>query len=107
MTKRLFDHDPLTGITEWFEYDDSDDTFTISTDQDVTDLIEANKVNQNFFNKGDKWGDEINGRTHVARLDLNTYMKLLKDGTLRDAKAFKRWLNDPDNRAFRARLGTV
>jgi hypothetical protein len=109
VSKRLFDHDPLTGVTEWFHYDESNDSFTIQTEQDVTEIVEANKRSQNAFNTGDAWGDKINARTHVASIDLNTYCELVKCfGTAKqNPAAWKRWLNDPDNRAFRARLGNV
>lgn len=108
MTKRLFDHDPLTGQTEWFEYDDSNDTFTIQTEQDCTDLIELNKAHMREFSSGkDKWGDGYDHRTKVASIPLNLYMDLVKKGITRDPVAFKRWLNDPDNFAFRTRPGVV
>jgi hypothetical protein len=107
MTKRLFDHDPLTGITEWFEYDHSDDTFTIQSSQDVDALVEANKDRFNHFSSGaDSWGDGIGGRTWVASIPLNIFFELKKRFG-NDQEAWKRWLNDPDNRAFRTRPGTV
>jgi hypothetical protein len=40
--KRLIDLDPLTGESTWF-YGNNDGTFTISNQQDVTGIIEANK----------------------------------------------------------------
>lgn len=108
MTKRLFDYDPLTGLTEWFEYDDSNDTFTIQTEQDATELLEHNKIARNTFTSGkDTWGDGFDHRTKVASIPLNIYMDLKKRGILRDPVAMKRWLNDPDNFAFRTRPGTV
>jgi len=38
---RVLDHDPLTGITEYFEATETG--FTIRTEQDVTPIIERNK----------------------------------------------------------------
>lgn len=107
MTKRFFDHDPLTGITEWFEYDDSNDTFTIQTSQNVDDLLEANKAHFNEFDSGRSgWGDKIGASTKVASIPLNLYFELRKRFGY-DQAAWKRWLNDPDNAAFRTRPGTV
>lgn len=110
MTKILFDRDPLTGVTEWFEYDDSNDTFTIQTEQDVAPLVENNKFLQSHFNRGDDaWGDGFDHRTKVASIPLNVYFDLKKRfGDMRqNPRAWKRWLNDPDNAAFRTRPGRV
>lgn len=108
MSKRLFDHDPITGITEWFEYDESADNFTIQTTQDATELLRINEISRSNFSSGkDRWGEGFDHKTHVARLPMNIYMDLQKRGILRDPKAFKKWLNDPDNYAFRARPGRV
>jgi hypothetical protein len=110
MTKRLFDVDPLTGITEWFEYDDSNDTFTIATEQDVEAIVEQNKFQQGHFNRADDaWGDGFDHRTKVASIPLNVYQDLVKRyGNMRqNPRAWKRWLNDPDNMAFRTRPGRV
>lgn len=110
MSKRLFGHDPLTGITEWFEYDDSSDSFTIATEQDVSALVEHNKFLQSHFNRADdKFGEGIDHRTHVASLPLNVYLELVKrfGNQRQNPQAWKRWLNDPDNAAFRTRPGAV
>jgi hypothetical protein len=110
MTKRLFDHDPLTGITEWFEYDDTDGSFTIQTSQNVDGLIALNQAHQREFNRpDDRWGDGIDHRTKVASIPLNVWQDLRKRGITpqKDPVAFKRWLNDPDNFAFRTRPGRV
>lgn len=106
--KRLFDHDPLTGITEWFHMEDGDDSFTIQTTQDAAPLIEANREHFNQFDSArTPFGDKIGASSKVASIPLNVYMDLKTKGILRDPAAFKRWLNDPDNRAFRTRPGTV
>lgn len=108
--KRLLDHDPLTGVTEWFEYDDSNDTFTIQNEQDVSGLVEWNGFQANHFNRADdKWGDGFDHRTKVASIPLNIYFDLKKRfGSMREnPRAWKRWLNDPDNVAFRTRPGRV
>ena len=40
MSKRLFDHDPLTGQTEWFEA--TDDGFRIHTTMDAAPILDLN-----------------------------------------------------------------
>ena len=42
--KRLFDYDPDTKTTTWFI--PTDDGFQLYTEQDVSDIIEANKAKQ-------------------------------------------------------------
>lgn len=36
----LFDHDPDTGVTEWFDYDPIQDAVSITTTQDVTHFLD-------------------------------------------------------------------
>jgi hypothetical protein len=108
MSERLLDIDPLTGIKQYIDTDEMTGISTIRTEQDVTGILELNKVHQRQFSNGkDKWGDGYDHRTKVASIPMTIYMDLQKRGILRDPKAFKRWLNDPDNYAFRTRPGTV
>ncbi len=44
MSKRFFDHDPVTGITEY--YHDTDDGFAISYHQDCEAILDLNKLKQ-------------------------------------------------------------
>lgn len=46
MSKRLFDHCHMTGVTEWFE--DTDDGFNIHYEQDAEPIIELNKAKQSM-----------------------------------------------------------
>lgn len=56
---RLLEKDPLTGIERWFQYDSSTKKSTIKTLQDVTEILEWNKVQQNHgddgYNKDKSW----------------------------------------------------
>src|SRR6478609_7220532 len=47
MSKRILDYDPVTGITDYFEYDSLTDTTTISNFQDVEPILEGNKTLRN------------------------------------------------------------
>lgn len=108
MSKRLFDYDPMTGIVEWFDYDESDDTFTIRMDQDLEQIVEANKTQFNTFSSGrDKWGEDFDRKTHVARIPMVVYQQWMIDGKLTDQAFLRKWLNDPSNAAFRTRPGVV
>ena len=109
MEKRLLDNDPLTGIKTEFNYEEdssgqlSKDKFVISTEQDVTKIIESNKRSANAVDKHQKW----NEWSKVASIPLTVYYKLQREGILNDQAAMKKWLNDPDNRYFKTRGGKV
>jgi hypothetical protein len=111
MTDRfLFDDDPLTGERQWFIPDESAGTFTIHTEQNVDAIVEANKQHFNQFSSArTPWGDKIGASTLAARIPTSVYFALVKKfGPARhNPEAWKRWLNDPDNAAFRTRPGTV
>ena len=105
--KRFFDTNPLTGATEWFHYDPDTDGFVIETVQDVEPLIEVNKALHNDTPL--RWGEW----NLVAQIPSVIVMELAKQGIMSQAGAIldearmKRWLNDSDNLAFRARHGRV
>lgn len=42
MTKRLIDRDPLTGEAVYYQYHASDDSATITHEQDVSSVLESN-----------------------------------------------------------------
>lgn len=50
----LFDHDPATGVSEYFDYDPIDDTFAITTTQDVTGFLDRMKALRNAPEISDK-----------------------------------------------------
>lgn len=106
--KFLFDRTPELGITEYFIPSEDEKSFTIQTVQDVDAIVEANAEHRKAFTSGrDHWGDQINGDTKVASIPLNVWMDLKRKGIADDPVAFKRWLNDPDNFAFRTRPGSL
>lgn len=105
--KKLFSHDPLTGTTKFFHYDESvdDKNFAIQTVQETTPIIEANKLEMADMTA--RIGSGKEEFVKVASIPLTIYMDLQKKGITKDPKAFKRWLNDPDNAYFRTRSGVV
>lgn len=75
MDKRLFDYDPLTGVTEYFHYDEATDTTTIETVQDVEPFLDVSKglANDDSYTK-----DGIkNEMWHYASIPVGIQMKLL------------------------------
>lgn len=103
MDKKLFDYDPFLGITEYFYYDPDTDKVTIQQVQNTTRILEQNKAQFNATDERAKWGEW----SKVASIPINLWADLNAKGIVRDKAAFKRWLNDPDNRYFRTRPGQV
>lgn len=103
MERTLFDRDPLTGATQFFHYDEDTDTSIIETVFDVEPLLDFNKSAFNSIDERATWGD---GKM-VARIPGPLYAQLKAKGVVDDEKAFKSWLNHPDNRFFRTRPGRV
>lgn len=104
MSARFFGHDPLTGITEFFHYDESNDTFLIEARQDIEPIVEAARASFNeFTSPRDRWGDH----QRVAFIPNVVLQQLMLEGKLWDQAYMTRWLNDPDNAVFRTRPGVV
>lgn len=102
MRTRILSENPDTGLTTFFHDDDAEGTITIENRVDVQDIIEANKDVANL--KSDGWKGEMH---QVASIPLVVYNDLKKKGIVDDERAFKRWLNDPDNRFFRTKAGVL
>lgn len=88
---------------------DTTDGKVIEVVQDVSDIIEKNKIEYN--NNSTKWGDELFDNK-IASIPMTVVDKLNQQGIMRgfhvlDQKKFKEWLNDPDNRFFRTKQGRV
>lgn len=99
--RKILDHDPVTGISHVFYYDNETDEATITAEQEVEDVVEANK--RLYNDAPERWGDW----NRVAQIPMTIFWDLKKKGILDDQAALKRWLNDPDNRFFRTRPGTI
>ena len=106
MSRTLFDHDPLTGTTEYF-HEFADGSFGMEQVQDVTEIVEHNKRVQNADT------GRFRDFTEVANIGMVEFMDLVQKGVMdlkgkiSDQPAMRRWLNDRDNLAWRARLGKV
>lgn len=101
MSKRLITDDKLTGIKTFLDYDGENDDAVIVKEQDVSEIVESNRVA--FDNAPKRWGD----MTHVGRIPLTVYYELERQGILNDQEALVKWLNDPNNAMWRVRPGTI
>jgi hypothetical protein len=104
MDKQLFDHDPDSGITQWFIPSSDGKQFTIQTTQRVEDTIEANRERYNSFDRKANWKGDMH---HVARIPIQLYYQLKKKGITESDASMKAWLNSPENLYFRTRPGRV
>lgn len=104
MDSEVLHHDPVAGITEEFHFDETFDRIVHSVEQDVTDIVEANKAR--FADVDER--APMTGEMHlVASIPMSIYNDLMQKGIIYDQKALSKWLNDPDNRVFRVRPGRV
>lgn len=86
---------------------DTDNGIILETKQDVTDIVENAKRK---FNESD--GRFTGFATHVASLPLTVIDDLNRKGVMQgfkvlDDKAFRAFLNHPDNRFFRTHPGRI
>ena len=98
--KRVFGHDPLTGITEYWHVTDKGE-YVIEKVQEVQAIADSNK--RQYNDTPDRYSD-VN---KVASIPLSVYYELKRQGIADDPVALKKWLNDSDNRVFRTRAGTL
>jgi len=108
--KRLFDYDPMTGITQYFHYNENTGGWGIESIQDVEPFIERNKKLQNeqdYSKQGIKreWW-------HVATIPIVIQEKWLREDGIdiynKDHwQKVKQKLNDPDWKYLRTSLGRI
>jgi|ERR1019366_4990958 hypothetical protein len=100
--ERVFDHDPTTGISEFFLFNPEDDSFTIRTQQDnESQILEINaEIRKDRTGRFGEWD-------HIAHIPAVVYAQLKRDGVADDPARLKRWLNASENRMFRVREGRV
>ena len=81
------------------EFITQDDKNIYHTQQNVQPVIEQVKV----------FSDNTPGKTlrHAAEIPMVIWTKALREGWHNDKTAWKKWLNDPDNKAFRVWKGKI
>ena len=74
MARMLLGHDPITGISTWFDYEESTDRMILSDEQDVTPILEQARAMRNdgdYSRRGikeDMW--------HYARIPLSILQEI-------------------------------
>jgi len=103
MSTTLLKTDSLVASSCYW-HDQPDGTVVIENVQEVEYIVDDCRREYNGTDERASW----RGFQHrVAQLPLTILLDLYRRGILDDQKAFKRWLNDPDNRYFRTRPGRV
>lgn len=106
-TSRRFNETPEQAIRR-IAHEHGDGSGVLQTQQDVTDVVENNKMNYNERH-GERFQDFT---THVARIPTGIYYELIRTGVIDEKNdpegtRLKAWLNDPDNKAWRSRPGKI
>lgn len=105
--KKILNVEP--GKVETFHYAPHDGTAAIQTETDVTKLLDANK----FERSTQPMRHQSETFNKVASIDVNAaklwcLQKGIKYGEfLNDPNVLRRFLNDPDNKAWRTREGRI
>ena len=81
------------------EFITQDDKNIYHTQQNVQPVIDQVKV----------FSENTPGKTfrHAAEIPMVIWNKALREGWHNDKTAWKKWLNDPDNKAFRVWKGKI
>lgn len=99
---RPFSADPEVKLRKTFHYHDNG-SFTIEEVQDYEPIIELNKFQANDDVPTTR-GENLR---HMARIPMTLLMRLQAEGIFNDKERFEKWLDDPDNFAFRTRRGHI
>ena len=85
------------------------DETIIQTEQQVDHTLEYNKRKSNSYEKGSLIGNTQKHQQHIAEIPVTVYYEMLKKlgDPKHNQKAWKKWLNDPDNRFFRTGGGKI
>ena len=95
------------GKKTWMQFDGDD--MNVVTEQYVDPIVEANKRMANDWRYGNLMGNTQRHQQKVADIPSALYYDLVKKlgEPKHNLKAWKKWLNDPENRHFRTSGGTV
>ena len=116
--ERCLSYDEATGKTEIYHYDAIENRSIIETVQDIEPILIQNRAEYNSFDENARWGSPSRQSQeifhHVGRVPDVILEKMppeMRQGIMSGkglrGKAWKRWINDPDNRMFRTRPGRV
>lgn len=100
-------YDRFGGVTRSIVTHESDPEgqFHVQTSQDMTPVIDTvtsmREANQVVGHRKSR------NMVPVAEIPMVIYEQAMREGWAEDQAAWRRWLNDPDNKAFRITDGRV
>lgn len=103
----VLNHDPDTGITEYFHVLEDGREWAVESRQDVSGVLAVNQELQKLDDG--KWGD---GRC-VATIPFTVLEELQRIGMIdgmfnvKNNTDFAKWLNKAENKRYRTKLGRV
>ena len=105
--KKLLTEDRVAGKKTYFQTE-GDDTHVV-TEQKVDHILEHNKRQANDWRSGSMIGNTQHHHQKVAEIPATLYYDLVKKlgDPRQNLNAWKKWLNNPENRFFRSTGGTV
>ena len=105
--KKTLTNDPISGKKTYMQWDGADTH--VVTEQKVDDILEHNKRQANDWKSGSMIGNTQHHHQKVAEIPATLYYDLINrlGDPRQNMDAWKRWLNDPENRFFRSTGGTV
>ena len=105
--KKLLTEDHVAGKKTYFQTE-GDDTHVV-TEQKVDHILEHNKRQANDWRSGSMIGNTQHHHQKVAEIPATLYYDLVKKlgDPRQNMNAWKKWLNNPENRFFRSTGGTV
>jgi len=105
--KKLLNEDREAGKQTFFQTEG--DEMNVVTEQKVDHILEHNKRQSNDWRSGSMIGNTQHHQQKVAEIPATLYYDLVArlGEPSKNLKAWKRWLNDPDNRHFKSIGGTV
>lgn len=96
------------GYKEYFHYDHVTDTYVIEQVSDVTETVENMRAAYASVDERAKFDGDPGVGTHVAQIPHAILFAPGNEWMMEgDSKRLHKWLNDPDNRAFRSRPGRL
>jgi hypothetical protein len=99
----LLRDDPESARRVLFHYDHATGEEHIETINNVDRILDETKAQFASTDERARWGEG----QFVAEIPPVIWGQMLRDGRANDPKAIAKWVNDPDNRAFRYRPGRV
>jgi hypothetical protein len=101
----LLKADPVRRKRVLIHESEHDDSYVLHSQQDIQPVLDANEQMRRHFTSArdphGEWG------SFAGRIPAVIWDELVRKGIAFDDKALLRWLQDPDNRAFKIHPGRL